>query len=98
MAEMIFSTTGRKHGSGSDWYRWVSGLSKFEREAVKSGKTVVIDGAPTHGGNLPVRKVTYNKRHKLWDCRCFTNKNEAIAALRLAGYDPDEFLNSMPGS
>jgi len=86
---MIFSPTGEKHGSGSDPYRWVSGLTDEERQAVKDSKMVIIGGAPTHAGHLPVRKVIYGKGR--WDCRTIADRDEARNALVSAGYDPAEF-------
>lgn len=54
----IISTTARAHGWGSDPYKWVSGLTRMERDLVKLGETVIVtqgpDGAgipPSGGGN-----------------------------------------------
>ena len=56
---MIISTTGELHGSGRDPYKWVSYLTRAERQAVQDGELVLILDAPTHGGNPPYRKVVY---------------------------------------
>ena len=44
---LIISPTGKAYGWGTDGYRWVSGLSKSEREGLKKGTaTVVVTGCP----------------------------------------------------
>lgn len=40
--EVIHSTTGYARGSGSEPYRWVAGLTKQEREAVRAGHLVLV--------------------------------------------------------
>jgi hypothetical protein len=56
----MFSDTGRQHGWGSDPYKWVSGLTKLERETVRNGGIVLIThGVSIHGGNPPYRQVIY---------------------------------------
>ena len=59
VSNVIISTTGELHGSGSDPYKWVSYLRPAEKQAVKDGELVLIWDAPTHGGNPPYRKVVY---------------------------------------
>ena len=39
---VLFSKTGELHGAGRDPYKWVSRLTRREREAVKRGDLVVI--------------------------------------------------------
>ena len=56
---VIVSTTGKLQGFGRDIYKWVSYLTRAERQAVREGELVVIWGAPTHGGNPPYRKVVF---------------------------------------
>lgn len=59
---VVFSDSGVCHGYGSDRYKWVSGLSKDEREMVKNKTGVVIvEAARRSGGNTGTyyREVTY---------------------------------------
>lgn len=54
----IISKTGKQHGYGRDPYKWVSGLTKEEKEAVKAGKVVIITGCrPAHGTHGTTRRV-----------------------------------------
>lgn len=39
----MISKTGIIHGSGSDRYKWVSNLTKEEREFVRNGGLVLIE-------------------------------------------------------
>ena len=41
-ARIIISKTGQLHGFGTDKYKWVSRLTKEEREAVRNNETVLI--------------------------------------------------------
>ena len=47
---VIRSKTGVQHGYGTAKYKWVSGLTKTEREAVRAGKRVLICGSRPAGG------------------------------------------------
>ena len=58
----IISTTGQIHGRGQDKYRWVSGLTKDEREAVKSGKLVLIFDTNPYSGCEYKKVIYYNGR------------------------------------
>lgn len=40
--DIIISKTGEVHGYGSDPYKWVSHLTKEEREAVRAGRVVLV--------------------------------------------------------
>jgi len=56
----IVSRTGEQHGWGSHPYKWVSGLTPQERQAVRAGRVVLITrGVRTHGGNPNYRRVFY---------------------------------------
>lgn len=61
--EVIFSESGTVHGFGSERYKWVSGLEKFEQEAVKAGHVVIVESARKSGGGNGTgtyyRQVTY---------------------------------------
>ena len=62
MNKVIISHSGEIHGQGSDPFRWVSYLTKEERNAVKDGELVVVLGGSTHSGYPPYRKVVYEVR------------------------------------
>ncbi len=67
--EVIVSDTGTINGRGSDKYKWVSGLSKTEREAVRAGEIVLIRDKNPHKTTTEYKQVTYvNKKygHKNW--------------------------------
>jgi hypothetical protein len=57
----IISKTGKQHGYGTAKYKWVSGLTKAERDAVRDGKKVYITGSRPAGGNhgTTMRLVRY---------------------------------------
>ncbi len=63
MDKIIISDTGEQHGYGTARYKWVSGLTREEREAVKSGEIVLITGCRRSGGGngtgTTVRQVIY---------------------------------------
>lgn len=63
-AKIIFSKTGEVHGYGSEPYKWVSRLTKAERDAVKNGETVIVEADRKSGGGNGTgtyyRQVTYN--------------------------------------
>jgi len=54
---MIKSDTAIQHGSGS--FRWVSGLSKKEREAVKNGEMVYFESFKTYHTQSGYKIVSY---------------------------------------
>ena len=56
---VMFSSTGKCHGWGSDPFKTVSGLTGAERRAVKAGGLVVVETPErgAHGGNSPYRYV-----------------------------------------
>lgn len=61
--DVIFSESGVVNGYGSERYKWVSKLTTAEREAVKAGNVVIVEGSrPSGGGNgtgTYYRQVTY---------------------------------------
>lgn len=59
-AQVIISETGKIHGRGSEPYKWVSGLTKSEREAVKRGETVLIYDGNKHPMCTEYKQVTYH--------------------------------------
>jgi len=60
------SLTARKHGWGRDHYRWVSGLTAEEREAVKNGQLVCFKIPNRHPSQSGYKVVTY---YDGYDCR-----------------------------
>lgn len=56
----VYSPTGESHGSGSDTYRWVSRLTKTERQLVHDGHIVVIDKFVSRRAPCPVQIITYH--------------------------------------
>jgi len=60
------SLTARKHGWGRDHYRWVSGLTAEEREAVKNGEMVWFKIDPWHYTQSGYKVVVYRRGY---DCR-----------------------------
>ena len=64
---VLFSESGVVNGYGSEKYKWVSGLSKPEREAVKAGHVVIVEAARKSGGGNGTgtyyRQVTYTPGH-----------------------------------
>jgi hypothetical protein len=54
------SKTAVKHGGGSFPFRWVSGLTKTEREMVKKGKQVGFE-SPKHHYSQSGFKMVVNK-------------------------------------
>ena len=61
MAKELFSETGVAKGYGTDRYKWVSGLTPEERQAVRNGDTVYIEADARSGGTHGTfyRQVTY---------------------------------------
>lgn len=61
--DIIISNTGEGRGWGKAIWKWVSGLSKDEQEAVQEGKVVLITGCPKSGGGngtgTTLRQVIY---------------------------------------
>ena len=56
----IISTTGKIHGRGSQPFKWVSGLNKQERIAVRTGTAIVlIADDNTHPNCTKYKQVTY---------------------------------------
>ena len=72
-------------------YRSVAGLTAAEKEAVESGRTIVVidHDCPTGNRELPVRYVI--KAGGKFAPRSFTERKCAEAALRLCGREPREF-------
>lgn len=79
----IISSTGVAHGWGSDPYKWVSGLTKEERRAVKDGKTVLVTGCPPCGGGsgkgCTTRRVLYISKRYVHRCACGMHRNSYVA-------------------
>ncbi|MCK9599024.1 MAG: hypothetical protein M0R06_08295 [Sphaerochaeta sp.] len=65
--EIIESKTAVKHGYGSDKYRWVSGLTQRERDAVKSFGLVFFRVPKRHWTQSGYKVVVY--RNGRWDAR-----------------------------
>ena len=64
---VIFSKTGELHGAGSAPYKWVSRLTRREREAVKQGALVVIRSRQKrwqHAGHPPYRKAVLTGKYR----------------------------------
>lgn len=61
MSTPIQSLTAVKHGWGRDSYRWVSGLTKCERQAVKDGVLVWFAIKPWHYMQSGYKVVTYKR-------------------------------------
>lgn len=59
MSKIMLSVTGIINGRGSSKYRWVSGLTKAERDHVKSGGIVLIRDTCKHYMCTPFKRVTY---------------------------------------
>ena len=59
-ANVIISETGKINGRGSMPYKWVSGLTKSERDAVKNGKTVLIADDNDHPMCTPFKQVIFS--------------------------------------
>lgn len=62
---ILVSATGRQHGYGSDPYKWVSGLTAEERDAVRAGAVVLVTGS-RQTRELPegLRDVRRVKHHR----------------------------------
>lgn len=60
---IIVSETGIIHGRGSDRFKWVSGLTAVEREAVKNGHVVLVKDSNPHHCCTPFKQVTWDGRH-----------------------------------
>ena len=56
---IMISHTGVIHGAGSDWYKWVSGLTADERAHVRNGGIVLIEVDKPRRGQTPYKCVTY---------------------------------------
>ena len=56
---MIISTTATIKGRGQV-YRWISGLTRGERNAVRQGETVLVPDSNTHYTCTPYKEVTYH--------------------------------------
>ena len=73
MTYPIFSPTGVPRGKGSDKYRYVSSLTKLEKQAVLNGKTVLVKCPWTHHLSTPYKEVTAWKT--LGGKQYFSHKN-----------------------
>ena len=56
----IVSRSGRICGRGKDYYKWVSHLTPEERDAVKSGGTVLIKDDNSHWTTTPYKRVIHD--------------------------------------
>lgn len=67
---VVISATGRQHGSGTDRYKWVSGLNPEERAAARDGAVVVVEGSPicreVGGAFRTLRRVVYRKPYRYY--------------------------------
>ena len=61
MNNIIISQTAVIHGRGRMPHKWVSGLTKEEKAAVKEGKTVLIRDHNKHVTCVDYKQVTYWK-------------------------------------
>jgi len=60
MGRVIISETGEIHGHGSQQFRWVSYLTREEREAVRCGGIVLVrDDRYPGRGTTEYKQVTY---------------------------------------
>lgn len=86
-AQIIFSETGEVHGYGSEKYKWVSKLTKAERDAVQAGKTVIVEASRKSGGGNGTgtyyRQVTYTPGYG-YGHRVPTLSDETIEEARYA--------------
>jgi len=57
---MIISTTAVIHGRGRNRFKWVSGLTEQEREAVHRGELVLIRDHNTHHSTTEYKEVSYS--------------------------------------
>ena len=61
--DIIISQSGEGHGWGKAIWKWVSGLTKDEQQAVQDGQVVLITGCPKSGGGngtgTTLRRVIY---------------------------------------
>lgn len=60
--KLIVSTTAESHGYGSMPYKWCSGLTRSEKQAVKAGEIVVYEDDRLSNGNNGhyLRRVLHN--------------------------------------
>ena len=64
---LVKSCTAEKHGYGSMPWRWVSGLTAGERDAVRNGDIVYFEINKTSYMQSGFKIVTHSDRG--WDCR-----------------------------
>ena len=57
--KILISKTGKINGRGSDKYKWVSFLSKNERDAVRKGEVVLIEDTNTHYATTKYKQVYF---------------------------------------
>lgn len=57
---MIISTTAVIHGRGSSKFKWVSDLTKEERDAVHRGELVLVRDHNSHPSTTEYKQVSYN--------------------------------------
>lgn len=57
---MIISTTAVIHGRGKNRFKWVSGLTEQERDAVRRGELVLVRDHNTHHTTTEYKQVSYN--------------------------------------
>jgi len=67
----IIRSAAVRHGWGSARYRWVSGLTKEEKEAVKNGDLVYFRITPWHYKQSGIKVIARRpyERTCYWDCR-----------------------------
>ena len=57
---MIISTTAVIHGRGSSKFKWVSDLTKEERDAVHRGELVLVRDHNSHPSTTEYKQGAYN--------------------------------------
>lgn len=57
--EAIISQTAVIHGRGSNNFKWVSGMTKEERVAVREGKLVLVPDNNPHPACTPFKQVYF---------------------------------------
>jgi len=55
----IISQTGEIHGRGSDPFKWVSGLTDAERQAVRDGRVVLVRDDNQHPATTAFKRVMF---------------------------------------
>lgn len=50
--EAVYMASAVCNGSGTDRYRWVSGISKKQRESIPEGMAVLVDSHTQYNGQM----------------------------------------------